>query len=199
MLNNEVFPPNCTIFRKDRDSGYGGVFIACRSNIQCKPIEIVTECELVACEVQSPQGPPLVIISVYRPPYNDLEYTENLTDSNNFIVSNYKNSTIWFGGDLNLPNINWVDNTIGGNNYPLTLCNTFLDLLTSHGFTQMNLQLTRSNHVLDIFLTNHPALISDIKVIPGISDHEALCVESALTVKSVSPSKGNSICGSRQI
>ena len=53
----------------------------------------------------------------------------------------------------------------------------------------MNLQPTRNNHVLNIFLTNCPALIFDIKVIPGISDHEALCVESALTVKSVSPSK----------
>ena len=125
-LNNEVFPPNFTIFRKDRDSGYGGVFIACRSNIQCKPIEIVTECELVVCEVQSPRGPPLVIISVYRPPYNDHVYMENLTDSINYIANNYKNSTIWFGGDLNLPNINWADNTISGTNYPLSLCNIFL-------------------------------------------------------------------------
>ena len=28
ILNNEVFPPDYTIFRKDRDSGYGGVFKA---------------------------------------------------------------------------------------------------------------------------------------------------------------------------
>ena len=46
----------------------------------------------------------------------------------------------------------------------------------SHGFTQMNLPPTRHNHILDIFLTTHPALISDVKVIPGISDHEAVCV-----------------------
>ena len=71
----------------------------------------------------------------------------------------------------------------------MTLCDTFLDLLTSHGFIQMNLQPTRNNHVLDIFLTNHPALISDIKVITGISDHKAVCVECALTIKSVSSTK----------
>ena len=53
----------------------------------------------------------------------------------------------------------------------------------------MNLQPTRHNHILDIFLTNHPALISDVKVIPGISDHEAVCVECDLTVKSVLPVK----------
>jgi len=157
ILNNEVFPPNFTIFRKDRDSGYGGVFIACKSTIQCKPIKVITECELVACEVQVSHGPPLVIISVYRPPYNDQQYMENLTNSINNIAAYYKNSTLWFGGDLNLPNINWADNTISGTNYPITLCNTFLELLTSHGFTQLHLLPTRHGHILDIFLTNCPA------------------------------------------
>ena len=94
---------------------------------------------------------------------------------------------------------NWADNTISGNNYSLTLCNTFLDLLTSHGFAQMNLQPTRNNHVLDIFLTNRPALTSDIKVTPGISDHEAVCVECALTVKSISSTKRKTICGTKLI
>ena len=114
---------------------------------------------------------------------------ENLTDSINYIANNYKDSKIWFGGDLNLPNINWADNIISSTNYPLSLCNIFLDLLTSHSFTQMNLQPTRHNNILDIFLTNHPALISDVKVIPGISDHEAVYVECDLTVKSVLPVK----------
>ena len=59
--------------------------------------------------------------------------------------------------------------SVHGINYSLTLCNTFLDLLTSHGFTQLNLQPTH------IFLTNHPALISNTEVIPGISDHEEAC------------------------
>ena len=70
ILNNAVFPPNFTIFRKDKVSEYGAVFIACKSTVQCKPIKVITECELVACEVQVSHGPPLVIISVYRPPYN---------------------------------------------------------------------------------------------------------------------------------
>ena len=107
---------------------------------------------------------------------------ENLTDSINYIVNDYKNSIIWFGGDLNLPNINWANNTISGTSYSLAQCNVFLDLLTSYDFTQMNLQPTSIRY----FLTNHPTLISDI-VIPGISDHEAVCT---LTVKFVSSIKG---------
>jgi len=53
----------------------------------------------------------------------------------------------------------------------------------------MNLLPTRNNNILDIFLTNHPALVSDIKVIPGIIDHEAVCIECVLTVKSVPSTK----------
>jgi len=97
-----------------------------------------------------------------------------------------RNSTIWFGGD---PNINWTDNTIIGTNYSLTLCNTILDLLTNHGFTQMNLKPPKHDHILDTFLKNHPALISGIEVVPGISDHEAVCVTCDFTVKSVPPVK----------
>ena len=88
---------------------------------------------------------------------------ESLTDSFNHIAANYKSSTIWFG-NLHLPNINWADNTINGTNYPITLCNISLDLLASQGFTQMNLQPTRHDHILDIFLTNRPAVISDVIV-----------------------------------
>ena len=79
-------------------------------------------------------NPSLVIVSVYRSPYNDLVCMENLIDSSNCIVDKYKNSTIWVAGDLNLPNVNWLDHTINGSNYSLALCNAFLDLLTCHGF-----------------------------------------------------------------
>ena len=90
VLNSEIFPPNFTIFRKDRDGGHGGVFIARKSDIQCKHLEIDTECELVACEIELPSGPPLVIVSVYQPPYNNLDYMDNLTDTINCIANDHK-------------------------------------------------------------------------------------------------------------
>ena len=150
VSNSEVFPSNFTVFRKDQDGGHGGVFIACRSSIECKSIEIDTECELVVCEVMQCSGPSLVTVSVYWPPCNDLDHLvciENLIVSINCIVDKYKNSTIWVAGDLNLPIVNWSDHTIKGSNYSLALCNAFLDLLTHHGLMQMNLQPTRNNHI----------------------------------------------------
>ena len=187
VLNSEVFPSNFTVFRKDRDGGHGGVFIACRSSIECKSIETDTECELVAFEVVQSSSSSLVIVSVYRPPYNDLVYMENLIDSINCIVDKYKNSTIWVAGDLNLPNVNWSDHTIKGSNYLLALCNAFLDLLTHHGFMQINLQSTRNNIIIYWIFTNRP--FSNIQILPGISDHDAVCVECFLNVKFTSSIK----------
>ena len=64
----------------------------------------------------------------------------------------------------------------------VALCNAFLDLLIHHGLMQINLQPTRNNHILDIFLTNRPFSVSNIQILPGISDHEAVCVECLLNV-----------------
>ena len=118
-----------------------------------------------------------------------LHNMENLINSINCIVDKYKNSTIWVAGDLNLPNICWSDHTINGSNYSLALCNAFLDLPTHHGFMQMNLQPTRNNHILDIFLKNRSFSVSNIQILPGISDHEAVCVECLLNGKFTSSIK----------
>ena len=62
------------------------------------------------------------------------------------------------------------------NHYSLTLCNTFLDFMACHGLEQMNLQPTRFNSILDVFLTKQPLSVSSVKVLPGISDHEAVLI-----------------------
>ena len=42
---------------------------------------------------------------------------------------------------------------------------------------------TRGNNTLDIFATNRPNLINICTPIPGISDHDAIYVESLITAK----------------
>ena len=39
---------------------------------------------------------------------------------------------------------------------------------------------TRGNSILDLFATNRPGLIHKVKVTPGLSDHEAITIESSL-------------------
>ena len=99
------------------------------------------------------------------------------------IITRYSNPiNIWLAGNLNLPNIDWSNNTGNGNHYPLSLCNTFLDFMAHHSLVQMNSQPTRCNSILDIFLTNQPLSISNIEILPGISDHEAVSVQSDMYV-----------------
>ena len=57
---------------------------------------------VVACEIKLPNHSPLIIAALYRPPYNDIEYMENLCDSLNLIITTYNNPTIWLAGDLTL-------------------------------------------------------------------------------------------------
>ena len=42
---------------------------------------------------------------------------------------------------------------------------------------------------IDKFHCNHPSLVSDVSVLPGISDHEAVCVSSAIKTKKMPPIK----------
>ena len=66
ILNSEVFAPNYTVFRRDRSSGHGGgVFLACKQKINCKPIDFDTECELVACEIELLNSSPLIIVALH--------------------------------------------------------------------------------------------------------------------------------------
>ena len=42
---------------------------------------------------------------------------------------------------------------------------------------------TRNTHILDLVLSSQPQLISDVSVIPGMSDHEAVKFQLNLSVK----------------
>ena len=75
--DNEIFPSCYTIYRRDRPDGYGGVFFGCHNSYTCTHIDIQTTCDIVSCKVDLQQST-LLIISVYRPPNNDITYMENL-------------------------------------------------------------------------------------------------------------------------
>jgi hypothetical protein len=61
--------------------------------------------------------------------------------------------------------------------------NAFLTLVEDIGLQQMVDFHTRNNATLDLFLTNRPSLINRLKPIPGISDHDALFIDSDVQAK----------------
>ena len=112
---------------------------------------------------------------------------QNLHNLLEEIISSHFDCTIWLTGDLNLPDIKWNRLSISSYQYPLTINNHFLDLIGYGGFTQLVDTPTHDNRILDIFATNQPSYIISCYVVPGISDHEALYIESKLAVYTTPP------------
>jgi len=181
VLSSEFLSSNYNIFRKDRPDGYGGILIACRNSLNCHHLDINFDTEAIACHFILPNHQTLVLCAFYRPPNRQLDSITNLCDFFRTIVDRYPTSPIWITGDINLPNINWNTNNISNSMYPSSLCDTIIDFVEEHGFTQTVNTATRGNNILDVFLTNRPSLVKSCHVVPGISDHEAVVVESSIS------------------
>ena len=125
--------------------------------------------------------PSLIICSVYRPPDRDVENIENLCKALESLCLTYLDIPIWIAGDLNLPNIDWENYCIIVDNvYPMAICEHLINFMQEYEFSQTINFPTRKNNILDIFITNRPSLITFCSTIPGISDHEAVCIKSAI-------------------
>ena len=80
-------------------------------------------------------------------------------------------------GDFNLPDIVWVDGSGVAKPNPTYGCelnNLFLDKINDNNLEQFAYKPTRNKNILDLVFSSYPALVSDISVIPRISDHNAV-------------------------
>ena len=179
----EFLPTGYTVFRKDRSDGYGGVLLAFKESLTVTEYHIENKnlCEIIACTLRY-GSQKVILCSIYRPPSSDATYLQELIKILEEVVINNPTIPIWIAGDINLPNIDWNKNTVVNNCYPLVLCNSILDFIADHGFSQTVQTPTRNQNILDIFLTNRPSTVSSCDVISGISDHEIVCISSTVSV-----------------
>ena len=131
----------------------------------------VVACKLELCPLS------VIIIAVYRPPNSDFTYLESLCHNIQQIIDSNPYSTVWVVGDINLPNINWSDNSVSGYNYPIPFCNLVFDLFNNAGLEQL---VTFPTRRIDICATNRPRLVNKCLPIPGTSDHEAVYIETMI-------------------
>ena len=185
--NHEFLPSHYDTFRCDRQDGYGGTLIAIKTNFICEEVPIQPELnlELSCAKVQLQNNkPPLIICSVYRPTNRDVEYCERLSTEIKRIANEFHSSTLWIGGDMNLPDLDWPNETILSNNYPVKINELILETTHDTALTQMVDFPTRGSNILDIFLTNRPTLVNKCEAIPGISDHDsAIFIEADVNAK----------------
>ena len=157
------------------------MFFACHSSINSSRILLPYTTESVACKIQAEADKTLIVLTVYRPSNRDEVYMQILCKLIEDLYIKYKEAIFWITGDFNLPNIDWDLLSVTDNAYPLNICNLLIDAINLGGFSQLVDTPTRGNNILDLFATNRPSLVNKVKVSPGISDHEVICVESVLT------------------
>ena len=99
---------------------------------------------------------------------------------------------IILAGDFNFPGIHWID---GGSQlqpnpaYGHEINLLFLDIIDDYSLEQFVIFPTRDNNILDLVFSSQP-MISQISVVPGMSDHEAILF---------SVNSGVNICGAQNI
>ena len=175
------------MYRVDRNDGYGGVFIACHNTLASSTFQVETSCELVVCQIQLPNQPHLIICSLYRPPSSNVAYLHECCHQLETIRQNHPDSALWIAGDVNLPDIDWTNNSINNHQYSINLNQTFIDFLQDNALSQLVNYPTRGSKILDVFITNRPSLVESCNTIDGISDHEAVLVSSYVLAPSGHP------------
>jgi exonuclease III len=135
--NSEFTAPGYTVIaRRDRQNGYGRVFIMTKSNTPFDELYTSKQSELVAISVGRNNNQPLVIAGLYRPPRGTQDQAEQICTEVQELVRNHASAPFWLTGDFNLPDISWKHN-ISGNQNALGVNNAFLTLLEDVGLQQM--------------------------------------------------------------
>ena len=156
IADNEIIPSkfSYTIYRKDRDSGYGGVMIAVSKDILSSPVpELVTSCEMTWCKLHFPGIKNVYICAYYRPHVSDQHSLNELNNSLAKLKEYNNNSIVWLAGDFNAPDINWESACIEtGSNYP-TIQTNLIDIIQDHGLSQVVMEPTRCSNILDLYFS----------------------------------------------
>ncbi|XP_070198749.1 uncharacterized protein [Littorina saxatilis] len=177
ISSSEFFPQTYKLFRKDRNSAGGGVFIAVKNDIQCADVpELNTDGELLWIKIPTYRQQPLYLCVFYRPDVSDANGLAHFETSIRRAAA-MKNAQLLVAGDFNLPSYDWTNMTMKPKPRYAQLHKDFVDLLGDTGMEQVVKEPTRRDNTLDIVLTNCPSLIPRVEVIPGLSDHRIVYFE----------------------
>ena len=144
--------------------------------------EIKSDCELVWVTVSMKNKRKIHLGSFHRPPNAGSGPLDQLDSALRSLSTKTKdpNSTVILGGDNNCRHIDWDTNTITEVCSSTPTHEKLLDVISDHHLTQMQWEPTWLGNVLDLYCTNKPELVKYYATIPGLSDHEAIIVDSDL-------------------
>ena len=195
IKSSEILPNylGYDVQRRDRKSDeHGGVLIAARRDLQLGNISRSDSTELISGTVSLSNQKKMTVAAYYRPPNRvDEEYINNTMEEISKLKSRCKRNVLVMGGDFNLPDINWVDLTITGNQNPTRVNQSFLDIIADNGLEQQVDFPTRKDKQLDLILTTHPSYKQRCKPLPSIgnSDHDIVLYDTTFAAHRPKPER----------
>ena len=173
ILNSELIPKTGykIVHRCDRNDGYGGVIIIAKESLITEPIKAPNSHQIIAVKVETFQKP-IIISSCYRSPNNSNQENNDLVQSINNLSKKFKSNPQFFGGDFNLPDVDWESYTITGSQYPRALNEQYLEAFDTNSLSQAVNFPTRQKSILDLLITNRPSFIENCRPTPGFGDHQ---------------------------
>ena len=132
-------------------------------------------------------------------PNNETNYTEELCQAITDLLTGHSQSTIWIGGDANLPDIDWSNSSITCNNYSLHINTAFVNVVNDICAEQVVTFSTCLENTLDIFCTNRPTLVSKCTSITGMSDHDIVLTDTIAFHSDRNQQKDLYTCGKKQV
>ena len=202
ILSNEIFPDSYKVFRTDRSTkthpydpnrpkkfrkNGGGVLIACRSDLDitsCKFSKINVQAEVLSVTFKTKCGKTFCLSTFYRVGTLGSENFDEFHKHITSLATSRKLGKHILIGDFNFPEVSWPDATTS-----CELHGKFIDFLISDlGHTQLiGTPTHKSGHILDLFFTNVPSLIKNLKVLDRnafcLSDHQAISFDIEIEVK----------------
>ena len=154
------------------------MFIIARDEISMSEITVTNkECPLVLASIMLCNQTRVKLGAFYRQPNHTVTEINELLTNITSCTTNGQSELI-IGGDFNLPGILWNDGAVINDvpSYGLEVNNRFLEVCDTLGVTQIVTEPTRESNILDLLLVTSPNIYSDVEIVPGISDHDAVCV-----------------------
>ena len=164
-----------------------GVFIAFRDELVVTPVPLKKAdktLEFVLAKLEVIGKPDLYIGSFYRPTNADPSSLKSLYENLVEITGGRKLPNLILGGDFNLPDADWESGTYNSSpQYGKDVNEKGLEFMSNLFLTQMVSVSTRGRNTLDLLFATCPDLVEQVRVTPGISDHDAVEADILLKAK----------------
>ncbi|CAG2190614.1 unnamed protein product [Mytilus edulis] len=173
-MSSEIFPTNYNVYRNDRGTLGGGVFVLVEKSItSVEQTSLITDGEIEWVKIKIKNNKDLLVGSFYMP-HRDQKHLNELQKSLEKARTN-GNTNVILTGDFNCPDIIWDTATALGPDREIQ--QGLVDIAETYNLTQIHTIPTREGNLLDLVFVTNPTLVKSSNNVPGISDHDIIITD----------------------